>query len=355
MFSLTDYDYKLPPELIAQHPVPQRDSSRLLSLERKTGKLSHCLFSDICNFLMPGDVLVVNNTEVMPGRISGNKETGGKVEALLLDCAARLKQKQKKNRLICACLLKASKPPKNGSLLSFEQGLIAQVISFKNGIYTLKFSYQGDFEKLLYRIGKMPLPPYITRGTETKEPCNDKIAYQTVYASQKGAVAAPTAGLHFSEELLKKIESKGVQIVEITLHVGYGTFMPVRVSDIRDHKIHSEEYVISAEQARIINQAKAGQSKIVAVGTTCVRTLEFAFNNKGILNSGTGKCDLFIYPGYKFKGVDCMITNFHLPKSTLLMLVSAFAGREKILKAYREAIREQYRFYSYGDAMFIYS
>ena len=228
----------------------------------------------------------------------------------------------------------------------------AEVVDWQDGIYTVKFSYKGDFENHLYKIGNMPLPPYIKRDMNDNV-CNDRISYQTVFALQKGAVAAPTAGLHFSEKLLEKLAKKGVRIVAITLHVGYGTFLPVRVSDIRGHKIHSERYFISKETADVINRAKTKGSRIVAVGTTCVRTLEYASDNNGNVIYGSGNCDLFIYPGHRFKVIDAMITNFHLPKSTLLMLVSAFAGREKVLNAYQAAINKGYRFFSYGDAMII--
>ena len=350
MYSLTDYNYDLPDELIAQKPVDKRDRSRLLSLSRGTGEMSHSFFYELCDFLLPSDVLVINNTEVIPGRLFGRKHTGGKVEALILDYAGPYESKNRE--FTFECLLKISKRPKPGTSFVFEQGLEAEVINSRDGIHTVKFFYDGDFESLLYKIGKMPLPPYIKRNGSAA-PCNDSKSYQTVYARQKGAVAAPTAGLHFSEKLLEKIRSIGVKIVEITLHVGYGTFLPVRVSDIRDHKIHSERYSISENNAAVINKARSNNGRIVAVGTTCVRTLEYASDIKGNISSGSGNCDLFIYPGYKFKTTDAMITNFHLPKSTLLMLVSAFAGRKNILSAYNEAIKGKYRFYSYGDAMII--
>ncbi len=235
----------------------------------------------------------------------------------------------------------------------FDQGLKAEITDFDDGIHTVKFLCDDNFESILYQVGNMPLPPYIKRNLSQKGACSDKTSYQTVYASQKGAIAAPTAGLHFSEELLEKIKSKGVKVVAITLHVGYGTFLPVRVSDIRDHQMHSEWYSIPKASADIINHAKADGSRVVAVGTTCVRTLEYASDSNGYIVNDSGNCDLFIYPGYKFRAADAMITNFHLPESTLLMLVSAFAEREKILQAYQEAIDKKYRFYSYGDAMFI--
>ena len=254
--------------------------------------------------------------------------------------------------MICRCLIKTSKRPQLGTAFFFDQALKAKVIHISNGIYTVRFSYNKDFDRLLYQLGDVPLPPYIKRDIGNNA-CDDKTSYQTVYASQKGAVAAPTAGLHFSENLLKKLKDRGVTIVTITLHVSYGTFFPVRVSDIRQHRMHSETYVISEESAARINRAKAIGSRIMAVGTTSVRALEYASDDQGYLNSGSGRCDLFIYPGYRFKVVDAMITNFHLPRSTLLMLVSAFAGRENILKSYREAIKHRYRFFSYGDAMLI--
>ena len=357
-YSLIDYNYDLPQELIAQKPAAKRDRSRLLFLRRRTAEVSHHLFYELCDFLLPSDVLVVNNTEVIPGRLFGRKSTGGKVEALILDYAGSYKKtgsykkKEKNKGFVFECLLRASKRPKPGALFIFDQGLKAEVINFRDGIHTLRFFYDGDFKSLLYRIGNIPLPPYIKRNGGIS-PCDDSKSYQTVYARQKGAVAAPTAGLHFSKKLLEKIQSIGVKIVEITLHVGYGTFLPVRVSDIRTHKIHSEQYYISKNGAATINHAKAKGRRIMAVGTTCVRTLEFASDNNGNVSYGSGNCDLFIYPGYRFKVVDAMITNFHLPQSTLLMLVSAFAGRKNILSAYNEAIKERYRFYSYGDAMVI--
>jgi S-adenosylmethionine:tRNA ribosyltransferase-isomerase len=345
MYSLSDYDYKLPESSIAQKPEEQRDRSKLLVLNRKKNYLSHHEFSKLPDFLTPEDLLVVNNTEVIPGRLLGQKDTGGKVEVLILDYAGG-------KGILYQCLVKASKGPKPGSFLIFDQGLKARVISFDKGIYKLKFQCEDRFETVLYKIGNMPLPPYIKRGKE-KKPCDDRKSYQTVYATQKGAIAAPTAGLHFTENLLEEISSRGVETVSVTLHVGYGTFLPVRVSDIREHEIHSEWYSISKKTADAINRAVLGKRRIVAVGTTSVRTLEYASDENGVVKPGEGYCDLFIFPGYKFKVVDSMITNFHLPQSTLLMLVSAFAGRETILNAYQEAISNKYRFYSYGDAMLI--
>ncbi|HUV77751.1 MAG TPA: tRNA preQ1(34) S-adenosylmethionine ribosyltransferase-isomerase QueA [Desulfobacterales bacterium] len=349
MFLLEGYNYNLPEELIAQNPLAQRDRSRLLWVDRKTKMLAHHRFYDICDLLSPSDVLVINNTAVIPARLVGQKETGGKAEVLILNYPDGGKDRIDTGEFICRCMIKTSKRPKDGATLFFDEGLKAKIVNFNDGIYRVKFLYTGRFEKLLDRIGRIPLPPYIKR-TDSKD---DRTFYQTVYASQKGAVAAPTAGLHFSESLLEKLRNKGVKVVAITLHVSYGTFLPVRVSDIRDHRIHSEWYFVGKQTADVINREKAKGNRIVAVGTTCVRTLEYSSNRNGVVAYGSGNCDLFIYPGYGFNVVDAMITNFHLPKSTLLMLVSAFAGRETVLKAYEAAIRERYRFFSYGDAMLI--
>ncbi|MDY6791950.1 MAG: tRNA preQ1(34) S-adenosylmethionine ribosyltransferase-isomerase QueA [Thermodesulfobacteriota bacterium] len=349
MFSLSDYNYDLPEEFIAQQPVKQRDRSKLLFLKRNTGDLSHHQFSEIYKFLLPGDVLILNNTEVIPGRLLGQKETGGKAEVLILDYAGG---KEGSGKFTSECLINASKPTKTGAFIFFGHDLKAEVTGFFNGVHSLKFYYRGNFESLLYKMGKIPLPPYIKRK-EKVSPCNDKTAYQTVYACEKGAIAAPTAGFHFTKALFEKLKSRGVEIAAITLHVGYGTFLPVRSSDIRNHRMHSERFFIPEPTAALINHAKKEGRRIIAVGTTCVRTLEFAAGKKGTVQSGNGTCNLFIYPGYTFKAVDAMITNFHLPKSTLLMLVSAFAGKENVLCAYKDAIKNKYRFYSYGDAMYL--
>ena len=349
MFSLNDYDYDLPEERIAQTPVEGRDQSKLLFMDRTTGEIAHHKFLDIYEFLSPSDVLVINNTEVIPARLLGQKETGGKAEVLILDYPGDKKSRIDNGEYVCRCLIKSSKRPKDGTTLIFDQQLKANVVNFKAGVYVVKFSYKGNFEQIIDRIGHVPLPPYIKRNDDK----NDRTFYQTVYASQKGAVAAPTAGLHFSQSLMKKLKEKGVKIVALTLHVGYGTFLPVRVSDIRDHRIHSEWYSISKETADMINESKRKGHRIVAVGTTAVRTLEYTGKEDGIVAQGEGRCNLFIYPGYKFKTVDAMLTNFHLPKSTLLMLVSAFSTRDNLLNAYKAAIEKQYRFFSYGDAMLI--
>jgi len=352
MYSIKDYDYHLPEENIAQQPAAQRDQSRLLKVGRKTGSLGHGSFSGLPQYLSASDVLVVNNTEVVPARLVGRKETGGRVELLLLNYTSFAARNASGNGVEIDCLVKASKRPRIGSRFIFEAGLRAEVVGIDGMQQRVRFSYEGDFERLLYSIGKVPLPPYIRRAGNDKG-MDDHMHYQTIYASQKGAVAAPTAGLHFTGNTLEQLKKKGVKVVEITLHVGYGTFSPVRVSDIRQHAMHAERFSISEKTAGVINQARKAGHRVVAVGTTCVRSLEFASNADGEVASGSGSCDLFIYPGYRFKVVDAMVTNFHLPQSTLLMLVSAFAGRENILAAYRTAIEKGYRFYSYGDAMLI--
>lgn len=353
MRSLSDYRYDLPPDRIAQTPASDRDASRLLVLNRKTGAIDHRQFRDLPDLLLPGDLLVVNNTQVVPARLTGWKETGGRAQVLILDYRGA---SQNSGPPVHRCLIKAAKRTRPGTRLWFDKAgevLSGEVINASDGLYTIRFDCHGHFETILYKIGRMPLPPYIRRDDVSDPPCDDAAAYQTVYAAQKGAVAAPTAGLHFTTDLLDRLKAVGVEIAEITLHVGYGTFLPVRVKDIRDHKMHAETYAIPETTAQAVNQAKAKSRRIVAVGTTCVRTLEWAADDSGHIKAGSGECDLFIYPGYRFKAVDAIITNFHLPESTLLMLVSAFAGRERILAAYQEAIERGYRFYSYGDAMLI--
>jgi S-adenosylmethionine:tRNA ribosyltransferase-isomerase len=352
MYSLNDYDYHLPEGNIAQQPAAQRDGSRLLVMVRNSGSLTHSLFSDLPGYLNASDVLVVNNTEVVPARLKGRRETGGRVELLLLDYTPGAARNSRGNAFETNCLVKASKRPRIGSRFIFDAGLTAEVVGIDGMQQRVRFSYEGDFESVLYGIGDVPLPPYIRRE-EHDDKADDRIHYQTVYASQKGAVAAPTAGLHFTGNTLEKLKKKGVKVVEITLHVGYGTFSPVRVSDIRQHAMHAERFSISDRAAETINQARQAGHRVMAVGTTCVRTLEYASTEDGDVIPGQGACDLFIYPGYHFKVVDAMVTNFHLPQSTLLMLVSAFAGRNNILAAYQTAIEKGYRFYSYGDAMLI--
>jgi S-adenosylmethionine:tRNA ribosyltransferase-isomerase len=353
MYVLSDYNYELPAELIAQKPVDRRDQSNLLILDRQSGELSHHRFHMLDHFLRPGDVLVINNTAVIPGRLLGRKDSGGRVEVLICNFGGSGNSRNLNAHRVYECLVKAAKPLKPGRKLYFKERLEAEVIERCNGTYIIRFDSEGDFETLLDRIGQVPLPPYIRRSPKLEPLCDDRTAYQTVYASEKGAVAAPTAGLHFTLELLEKLKAAGIEAVSLTLHVGYGTFLPVRSEDIRCHHMHAESYSIPVQAAEKINSARNAGRRIVAVGTTCVRTLEYASDSAGFVRAGNGCCDLFIYPGYRFKAVDAMITNFHLPKSTLLMLVSAFAGRQKIIHAYQEAIKRKYRFYSYGDAMLI--
>jgi S-adenosylmethionine:tRNA ribosyltransferase-isomerase len=353
MYALSDYNYALPEELIAQKPVDLRDHSNLLVMDRQAGGISHHRFDMLGHFLRPGDVLVVNNTAVIPGRLVGKKDSGGKVEVLICNFSGNGNPKTLNASRVFECLVKTAKPLKPGRTLYFDRELSAEVIERLNGTYIIQFHTDGDFETMLDRIGQVPLPPYIRRSPKLEPPCDDRAAYQTVYATEKGAVAAPTAGLHFTPELLEKLKAGGIATVSLTLHVGYGTFLPVRSEDIRSHHMHAESYSISVQAADKINSARNAGNRVVAVGTTCVRTLEFVSDSAGYVRAENGRCDLFIYPGYRFKAVDAMITNFHLPRSTLLMLVSAFAGRQNVLHAYQEAIKREYRFYSYGDAMLI--
>ncbi len=338
---IKDFDYELPQELIAQDPLEDRSSSRLMVLDKKTGEISHRIFHDIIDELNPGDCLVINDTKVIPARLYGVKEdTGAKVEVLLL---------KREADDVWEVLVKPGKKCRPGAKLSFGDGLLkAEVLEvIDDGNRKIRFSYEGIFEEILDQLGQMPLPPYITHELK------DKNRYQTVYAKYEGSAAAPTAGLHFTKELLEKIREKGVIIASVTLHVGLGTFRPVKVENVLEHHMHSEYYRVEPEEAKKINDAKAAGGRIIAVGTTSCRTLESATGEDGILRAGCGWTEIFIYPGYQFKMIDALITNFHLPKSTLVMLVSALAGREHILAAYKEAVRDKYRFFSFGDAMFI--
>ncbi len=339
--NLHDFYYELPPELIAQDPLEDRSGSRLLVLDKETGKAEHHIFREIADFLQPGDCLVINNTKVIPARLIGSRiGTGAKIEVLLL---------KRREDQIWETLVKPGKKAKPGTKISFGDGLLTgEVLEVvEDGNRLIRFDYEGIFEEILDRLGQMPLPPYITHQLK------DRNRYQTVYAKHDGSAAAPTAGLHFTPELLQKIGEKGVGIAHVTLHVGLGTFRPVKVENIQEHHMHSEFYMVEEEQARKINETRAEGGRIVAVGTTSCRTLESAAGEDGCLKAGSGWTDIFIYPGYEFRMVDSLITNFHLPESTLLMLVSALAGREKIMDAYEEAVREQYRFFSFGDAMLI--
>lgn len=336
-----DFNFDLPEELIAQDPLEDRSSSRLLVLDKETGKTEHHVFREIIEYLEAGDCLVINDTKVIPARLIGSKiGTDAKIEVLLL--------KRKEND-VWETLVKPGKKAKIGTRISFGDGLlVGEVVDIvEEGNRLIHFEYEGIFEEILDRLGQMPLPPYITHQLE------DKNRYQTVYAKHSGSAAAPTAGLHFTPELLKKIEEKGVQIARVTLHVGLGTFRPVKVDNILEHHMHSEFYQIEEEAAEKINTAKANGKRVIAVGTTSCRTIESAAKEDGTIAPVSGWTDIFIYPGYQFKVLDCLITNFHLPESTLVMLVSALAGREQVLNAYEEAIKERYRFFSFGDAMFI--
>ena len=336
-----DFNFDLPEELIAQDPLEDRSSSRLLVLDKETGKTEHHVFREIIDYLEAGDCLVINDTKVIPARLIGSKiGTDAKIEVLLL--------KRKEND-VWETLVKPGKKAKIGTRISFGDGLlVGEVVDIvEEGNRLIHFEYEGIFEEILDRLGQMPLPPYITHQLE------DKNRYQTVYAKHSGSAAAPTAGLHFTPELLKKIEEKGVQIARVTLHVGLGTFRPVKVDNILEHHMHSEFYQIEEEAAEKINTAKANGKRVIAVGTTSCRTIESAAKEDGTIAPVSGWTDIFIYPGYQFKVLDCLITNFHVPESTLVMLVSALAGREHVLNAYEEAIKERYRFFSFGDAMFI--
>ncbi len=336
-----DFDYYLPEELIAQTPLEKRDSSKMLVLDKQTGELEHKHFNNIIDYLNQGDVLVLNDTKVIPARLIGEKEdTKAVIEVLML--------KELENNK-WECLSKPAKRIKIGTRVIFGDGLLsAECVDIKEeGIRVFEFKYNGIFYEILDKLGEMPLPPYI------HEKLNDKDRYQTVYAKNIGSAAAPTAGLHFTIDLLNKIKEKGILIEYVTLHVGLGTFRPVNVENINDHKMHSEYYMMSKETANVLNEAKKNNRRIISVGTTSTRTLETIMNLYGEFRECSGWTDIFIYPGYKFKAIDALITNFHLPKSTLVMLVSALAGKDNILNAYKEAVNHKYRFFSFGDAMFI--
>lgn len=337
----SDFNYELPKELIAQDPLEDRSASRLMHLDPVTGAVEHRHFTDILEYLHPGDCIVINDTKVIPARLYGKKEeTGAAIEILLL--------KRKKND-VWETLVKPGKRCKIGTVLSFGEGVLTGKVTdiLEDGERLIQFTYDGIFEEILDRLGEMPLPPYITHKLK------DKNRYQTVYAKHEGSAAAPTAGLHFTKELLKQVEDMGVRIAHVTLHVGLGTFRPVKVDDVKAHHMHSEYYVVEEDQAKLINDTKTTGHRVIAVGTTSCRTLEAAVSDDGILRPKSGWTDIFIYPGFKFKMIDGLITNFHLPESTLIMLVSALAGKEHILAAYNEAVKERYRFFSFGDAMLI--
>lgn len=337
----SDFYFDLPEELIAQDPLADRSGSRMLMLDKTDGRIEHHIFKEIVDYLRPGDCLVLNNTKVLPARLSGRREnTGGAIEVLLL---------KRKGDDVWETLVKPGRKAKPGTRILFGDGCLqAEVLDVvEEGNRLIRFSYEGIFEEVLDRLGEMPLPPYITHKLQ------DKNRYQTVYARYEGSAAAPTAGLHFTKELLQKIADKGVDIAYVTLHVGLGTFRPVKADNILEHHMHAEYYQVTEEAAEKINRAKASGGRVICVGTTSCRTVESAAGDDGTLKAGCGNTEIFIYPGYRFKVLDCLITNFHLPESTLVMLVSALAGREHVLHAYEEAIRLKYRFFSFGDAMFL--
>jgi S-adenosylmethionine:tRNA ribosyltransferase-isomerase len=340
---LKDFDYFLPSELIAQEPADKREAARLMTMERHSGAIGETGFAELAGLLRDGDLLVLNDTRVIPARLFGAKESGGRVELFLV-------KKLIQPGEVWQCLIRASKPPRPGTVILLAEGIAASVEQRgEEETWIVSFSPEEGFEAWLERSGSMPLPPYIKRAAGER----DQERYQTVFAREKGAVAAPTAGLHFTEDLLAEIRSHGVEIVTLTLHVGLGTFLPVRVDDLRQHCMHREYYRIPQETAIAVNARKRSGGRVVAVGTTTTRALEHGITGDGMLRAGAGEADIFIYPGYSFKVVDALITNFHLPKSTLLMLVCAFAGKELLLSAYAEAVQRRFRFYSYGDAMFI--
>ena len=337
----SDFYFDLPEELIAQVPILDRSSSKLMVLDKETGEISHKIFKDIIDYLNPGDCLILNNTRVIPARLIGSKEgTGGKIEFLLL---------KRNEDDTWETLVKPGKRAKIGTRFSFGEGkLIAEVVGMgDDGARIVKFEYEGIFEEVLDELGNMPLPPYITERLEERE------RYQTVYSKHNGSAAAPTAGLHFTDELLEKIKDKGVDLAFVTLHVGLGTFRPVKVDDVLEHDMHSEYYMVTQEAADKINRAKENGHRVITVGTTSTRTIESVADENGRMKEASGWTKIFIYPGYKFKVVDNLITNFHLPESTLIMLVSALAGKENVLNAYKCAVENKYRFFSFGDAMFI--
>lgn len=339
--NVKDFYYDLPQELIAQDPLKDRSASRLLVMNRESGKLEHRVFKDVVDYLRPGDCLVINDTRVIPARLFGVKaDTGAKIEVLLL---------KRRDQNIWETLVKPGRKCRPGTEIVFGEGLLRGTVLnvVEEGNRLIRFSFEGIFEEILDRLGQMPLPPYITHQLQ------DKNRYQTVYAKHDGSAAAPTAGLHFTKELLQQVQDMGVKIAHVTLHVGLGTFRPVKVDNILDHHMHSEFYMVEEAEAKKINETRAAGGRVICVGTTSCRTVESAAGEDGKVRAGSGWTDIFIYPGYKFKVLDCLITNFHLPESTLVMLVSALAGREQVLEAYEAAVKEGYRFFSFGDAMII--
>ena len=347
---IKEFDYHLPSGLIAQYPIEKRDRSRLMVLHRKSNAIEHRCFFEITDYLKSEDVLILNDTKVIPARLMGKKQSGGKIEVLLL----RPEENGSVDESTWQCLINCSKKPKPRSKIVFDNSLNAEILKEEEESFTVKFHYEGPFEQVLDRIGITPLPPYIKRGNGiSHDERLDRERYQTTFAKERGAVAAPTAGLHFTSEMLDQLRAKGVKVLFLTLHVGWGTFQPVRAEQIEEHHMHPEFYTLSPSTAKAINHARREKARIVSVGSTVTRCLEHATNGEGIITPGRGFTNLFIYPGYRFRFVDSLITNLHLPRSTLLMLVSAFAEIKFILEAYHEAIKKGYRFYSYGDAMLI--
>ncbi len=342
---LADFDFNLPPDLIAQSPVEKRTDSRLLVLDRKQSTIRHDRFASLLDYLRPGDLLVLNDTRVIPARLRGRKESGGRIEVFLTERLAD-------DGTLWECLAKSSRPPREGGRILFDDALVGEILPGAEAPkWRIRFTCDGDVATCLDRIGQIPLPPYIDRSATEA----DRERYQTVFANRDGALAAPTAGLHFTDDILRRAAAAGVEIRYVTLHVGIGTFLPVRVEKVAEHRMHAERYRVDAETAAAITAAKRSGRRVVAVGTTVTRTLESVWDETSeSLRSGDGRTDIFIYPGHRFRVVDALLTNFHLPRSTLLMLVSAFSGRELVLSAYQAAITERYRFYSYGDCMLIY-
>ncbi len=350
MFDLETYNYNLPQELIAQVPAKERDKSRLLVVNRKDGHIRDQLFYHLPQFLAPGDLIVINDTKVVPAKLLGKKETGGQIEVLVLDGL----RSDRNETTVCWCLMKASKRPKVGSLVFFDSSASARVIELgSDGFVKLQFLGASSVSEVLDRLGRVPLPPYIKRDDQSELDKIDRFRYQTIYGQQPGAVAAPTAGLHFTEAVFASLRKRGIGLAKVTLHVSYGTFQPVRTKDVRKHKLASEFFRVPGSTARAIGECKQRGNRVVAVGTTVVRTLESVAKSNGEISEAEGETELLITPGFEFKVVDALITNFHLPKSSLLFLVSAFGGIDLIRKCYEHAVKSKYRFYSYGDAMLI--
>jgi len=347
--NLSEFDYGLPEDLIAQEPMPERDASRLMVLDRKSGAVQHRVFSELPSLLQPGDLVVLNDTRVLPARLVGRKTSGGRIELLLVSL-----EEADRGTQIWRCLVAASSPPKPGAAFALGQGFFGEVLAQKGGTWRVRLTdVAGDPQARIESLGLMPVPPYIRRAPEDPNLLRDRERYQTVFARHTGAIAAPTAGLHFTAGLFRAMKAAGARLGWVTLHVGLGTFQPIRVDQVEEHRMHEEAYDLPESTAAAVEETRRAGGSVIAVGTTVVRVLESRATETGTVMPGSGWCDLFIVPGHRFRVVDALVTNFHLPRSTLLLLVSAFAGRERVLAAYEEAIRQSYRFYSYGDAMFV--